>query len=85
MPLVLSTVSCSADIVPIVVWRWLESVPAPPLRGPGGRWVRESVRVGADIVVLHQRLHRVDTRRRSITVGNIFGSRYRRGFPIMFG
>lgn len=85
VPPVLPTASFSADIVPVVVWWGLQAVPAPPLRRSGRRWVRESVRVGADVIVLHQRLHRVDTRRRRIAEGKIFGSRCRRGFPIKFG
>ena len=73
--------SSSSDVVPIVVGRELQPVPAPPLRGPGGQRVRESVRVGADIIVLNQRLHCVDTRRRRIAEGKtILGRR----LPIMF-
>lgn len=85
MPPVLSSAVFSVDIVPVVVRRGLQSFPDPPLRRPGGRWVRESVRIGADIIVLHERLHRVDTRWRRIAEGKIFGSWCRRGFPIMFG
>lgn len=84
VPLALSTACFSVDIISVVVGWVIQSIPTPSLRRPWGRWVRERVRVGADIVVLHQRLHCVGTRWRRVAEGKIFGSRCRRGFPIMF-
>lgn len=79
--LVLTGVHLSVKVVPVVVRRVLQPVTTPSLGRPGGRGVREGVRVRADIVILHERLHCAGTRRRRVALGKILGLR---GLPINF-